>query len=399
MSFFSTSGGSGRTMNEYDFTLANGCRHFMYNLSKEGSTEIRVVPAVVNGFPEPLLDTTKGNTLQEALTAAVAVVDVVRFLGPNKASMLCPPPADGERIGPVHYFINTIIDTAENDPKDCPDEWLRWCGKGKDRPKAVISRPQQVVMVQGFLYAHKGRLCVDKEGKAVVRSPVVLMLNRSATNDMLTKISKPANNNALWGSENNQLGDPVSLEHGRIMKFTPYPHEHNGNQQTWYMAELGDEVPLTMEDAMSVWRPWEQILNYNPTLPEVGAWLAKAFNAAAVVRVFENHPTYRLCVTDNIRQMANSAMAPAAPVYGAPQPPVYNPPQDINAPAQVYNWNTARPAGAPQQPYPPVPESYTPPPAPPTDDEVDPMPFGANYVPPQQDVTINPSTTQRRERR
>lgn len=392
MPFFQTSGGSGRSGNEYDNTLATNCRHFLYNLSKEGATEIRVVPALVNGAPEPLLNTEYGSTLQEALTSAFAVVDVVRFLGPNKASMICPPPVEGERKGPVHYFIDTILDSAENDPKGCPDDWLRWCGKGRDRPKAVIQRPQQIVMMQGFLYSHKGRPCVDKENRPIVRSPVVLMLNRSATNDLLEKLSKPADANGAWGSDNNKLGDPVDLTHGRIMKFSPYPKEFNNQMQTWYMAELADEVPLTIEDAASVWQPWEQVLNYNPTLAEIGMWLTKAFNAETVVRVFENHPVYNQCITESIRRMVGAS---SAPVQGYSMP-AYNPPESLRTTQDIQSGYTptARPAVSRPEPYPPVPEAYNAA-APATDDQLDDdaLPFDQHA---RRDVSITPRTIERR---
>lgn len=313
---------------ENDFILANGCRHFRYSLNKEGETEIRVVPSFTDGVPDPILNPGNGPTIFEALSGAIGIADVAFFLGPGKAHMICPS-YPGEKRGPVHTLVYTILDAAENDPKGCDDKWLRWCGKGADRPKNVMARPSQVMMMQGYLMKHKGRPCVDKEGNEVVRSPVLLILNRSATNDMEEKLSTPMDDNGAWGANNNLLGDFTSLEAGRVLRFSPYQKEHNNREQTWYRADLAEEYPLTIDEAISVWKPWPQVVNCAPSLAEVGIWLMKAFDASTVVKIFENHPTYCECITDTIRRAADKedAAAVGRTTVGYGYPPQPMPPQ------------------------------------------------------------------------
>ena len=312
---------------ENDFVLVNGCRHYRYSLNKEGMTEIRVVPAIgPDGTVQPLLGE-DGQIVYDALTDAVAIVDMVSFLGPGKAHMICPS-YPGEKSGPVHTLVYKILDTVEHDPKNADDKWLRWCGKGADHPKNVMSTPAQVALLQGFLYTHKGKACLDKEGKETVRSPVLLNLNRSATNDMMDKLSKPLDANGRWGSNNNQLGDFVDLEHGRMLRISPYAKIHNNREQTWYKVECCDEMPITVDEALTVWKPWDQVINYQPSLCEVGIWLMKAFDAQTVIDVFSDHPTYFQCISDTVRMAAEREAAAAVGRttlgYSAP-PPVYPP--------------------------------------------------------------------------
>ena len=337
---------------ENDFVLVNGCRHFRYSLNKEGMAELRVVPAIESdGTVQPLLNGSS-QIVYEALTDAVAIVDMVSFLGPGKAHMICPS-YPGEKSGPVHTLVYKILDTVEHDPKNADDKWLRWCGKGADHPKNVMSTPAQVALMQGFLYTHKGKACVDKEGKETVRSPVLLNFNRSATNDLLDKLSKPLDANGQWGPNNNQLGDFVDLEHGRMLQISPYAKVHNNREQTWYRVECGEEIPITMDEAMAVWKPWDQVINYQPTLTEIGIWLMKAFDAQTVVQIFQDHPTYFQCISDTVRMVADreqaSAVGRVTVGYTAPQP-VYPP---IPQPAPTAPDTTPRqdiPAPPPRPP-------------------------------------------------
>lgn len=387
-------GSSTSTGFENDFILAGGCRHFRYALNKEGATEIRVVPSFTDNQPDPIINPDKGSSIYDnALSDAIMIADVATFLGPGKAHMICPP-WPGEKRGPVHTLIYTILDTVENDPKNCDDKWLNWCGKGRGNPKNVISRPAQVCMMQGYLFTHKGKPCVDKDGNEVVRSPVLLILNRSASNDLEEKLQTPLDVNGKWGPSNNQLGDFTDLDHGRILRFVPYLKEHNNREQTWYRTELGEKYPISQADALTVWRPWEQVLPLHATLPEIGTWLTKAFDASTVVKVFEGHPTYAACITDSIRMAAdreNNLSSGRTTVgmdgYSYPPQPTPPPPQRRPYPPVPFPQDSATtPAPSYTQPQAPAPMMQQ------IEDPID-SPFDANFEeeteqPVRQDVSI-----------
>ena len=409
MAFFRGTGNTSQK-NDSDFIVKAGAKHWRYSLRKEGATEIRVVPAVdENGRIEQLIDVNRGGDQYTQLTNAIAFFDVVTFLGPNMVSMVCPV-VEGENTGPVQTFINTIQNAVKNDPKGCDDNWLSWCGMGPNR-KDVMSRPSNVMMVQGYLYKQKGEVQMDKEGRPSPRYPVVLQISRSATNELCDKLSKPLDPNAPWSSVNNQLGDFVDPQNGRILVFTPYQHNHNNNIQTWYHADLGQQaIPLNMDDIMSVWRPWDEVIDWNPSLPEVGARLAKAFNASSVVKVFENHPTYVQCITDSIRSIAEREQAAAANrvqtgYTGYAQPYTAYPPQpQYQQPPLQQAQPTVQQSAPP--PYPPQPQYAPPqtsPAAPPPypagapmndgeEDDVAALPFDQQR---QQNVTFTPRRPRR----
>ena len=370
--------------NDNDFIIKPECRHWRYSLNKEGATEIRVVPAIDpnTGAPEALIDDSRGTEMYEKLTNAMAFVDIVTFLGPGKAHMICPI-IEGEQQGPVQYFISAIQNAVKNDPKGADVTWLQWCGMqgGKD----VMSTPSSVVLLQGFLYTHKGSACTDRDGNPGPKSPVVLQLNRSATKELCDKLGKPADPNGAWGSKNNMLGDFVDPQTGRILCFTPYQTTHMNRTQTWYHADCGQAViPLTMDDILSVWKPWDQVLNLSPTLPEVGGWLVKAFDASSVVKILGNHPTYSACVTDQIRMIAEREEQSRTQVgytgYGQPYPPYpqsgyAQPPQGAYPAPPAYQAPQPAPA---QQAWPPQPQTLQQGP----DAAAYPAPAQAQYAPP-----------------
>lgn len=386
MAFFkgTQTAGSG---NEGDFIVKPGCKHWRYSLRKEGVSEIRVVPSVrQDGRIEALIDTSRGDDMYQQLSDAVAFFDVVTFLGPGSVSMVCPM-VEGERVGPVQTLINAIKSAAKNDPKGCDDQWLSWCGMGPNR-KDVMSSPANVAMFQGYLYTHKGAPCMDRDNNPSPKYPVLLQVNRSATREFCEKLSKPKDPNGEWSSDNNLLGDFTDPEHGRMLRFTPYVTNYNNLTQTWYHADSTDAVvPLDMDDVLAVWKPWDEVVNWNPSLPEVGGWLVKAFNASTVVKVFDGHPTYSQCITDTIREIAEREEAQAAgrvqtgyagygqqPYYAQqaqhPYPP---PPQSQPAVQQPY---PPVPQAAPQYapPKPAAPPAYNPPSALENDEDPD-LPF------------------------
>lgn len=357
MAFYKATGTSS-LKNDNDFILKPECRHWRYSLNKEGATEIRVVPAIdpTTGQPEALIDPSRGSDMFQQLTNAIAFVDVVTFLGPGSAHMICPT-YEGERQGPVQYFIGTIQSAVKNDPKGCDDKWLSWCGMGPNK-KDVMSNPSSVALLQGYLYTHKGAACTDRDGNPGPKSPVVLQLNRSATKELCDKLGKALDPNGQWGSDNNAMGDFVHPQNGRILCFTPYQHVHMTRTQTWYHAEIGSAViPLTMDDIMSVWKPWDEVINWQPSLTEVGGWLVKAFDASSVVKVFDGHPMYSACITDTVRAMAEREEKQAVgrvqtgyAGYGQPYggyPPV---PQAGYPPAPQPQY--APPVEQPASPYP-----------------------------------------------
>jgi len=385
MAYMRTTGNSGSS-NENDFIMKQGAKHWRYSLRKEGATEIRVVPVLnPDGTTEALIDKNRGNDVFSQVTNALAFYDVVTFLGPGKVHMVCPM-VEGESVGPVQTLINTIKNATKNDPKGCDDNWLSWCGMGP-YSKDVMSKPASTLMLQGYLYMHKGVVQVDKEGKQSPRYPVVLQVGRSASNELCDKLTKVANPNAEWGSMNNLLGDFIDPQNGRTLLFTPYQKNYNNNIQTWYHADLGQAaIPLSMDDIAAVWKPWDDVIDGNPTLPEVGARLAKAFNATTVIKVFENHPTYVKCITDGIRAIADREAAAAVgrvqtgytQAYGTGSYPPY-PQQGYQPQAQPAAEYPPRPVAPSVQPQ-AAPQPQTPYYAPPQTQQAQPVP--PPYVPP-----------------
>lgn len=297
----------GRANQEGDWVIKEGSRHMKYAATNKGCSEIRVVPAVVQGKPQPLFLGKEQSP--DNLSDAFIRVDTVCFFGPGSVHMICPPAAKGEDKGPVHHFVDFLRSYVENNPRTCPADWRRWQGKKEDgdtvKPKDVLGRPSPTLLVQGYLIKHKGEVILSKEGKPTLRYPVVLMIKSSGYTDFRDKLLAAKDPNAPWGPWNNQLGgDIIDIDRGLTLVVEPYDLVYNNRQQTWYRCSTGEPMPLTMEDVNEVWAPWEDILDCSPDYETLGLRLAKAFNATTVIKVYEKCPVYRQLISANLRDMA-----------------------------------------------------------------------------------------------
>lgn len=298
---------NGRMNQEGDWILKENSRHMKYAATNKGATEIRVVPAVVQGKPQPMLTTKEQSP--DSFSEAFIRVDTVSFFGPGSVHMICPPAAKGEDKGPIHHFVDFLRNYVENNPRTCPADWRRWQGKKEDgdtiKPKDVLGRPSPTLLVQGYLSKHKGEVVLSKEGKPTLRYPVVLMIRSSGYTDLRDKLLSAKDPNAPWGPWNNNLGgDIIDMQKGLTLIVEPYDLVYNNRPQTWYRCTTGEPMPLTKEDVEAVWAPWEDILDFDPDYETLGLRLAKAFNATTVIRVYEKCPVYRQLISANLRDMA-----------------------------------------------------------------------------------------------
>ena len=352
MKDFST-GKTARTGYEGDYVLKQGVRHMRYAAGAKGLSEMRVVPAMENGKPQPMFVVNKEG--QHELSDAFVRIDTVSFFGPGGISMVCPQKAEGEDKGPVHHFVDFIRRFVEDNPRTCPPDWRRWQGKKEDgdtiKPKDVLSRPSATLMVQGYLIRHKGEQVLTKEGAVTMRYPVALCIRASGLNDLMDKAFKAKDANAPWGVWNNEIGDLVDPERGLTLIVSPHDVTYNNRPQTWYQCSSGAPTPLSLADIEEVWAPWEDILDINPSYPELGLRIAKAFNATAVVRAFEKCPVYRQMLSPTLRDMASDEAKPAHSTGAAVPPRILNGAPAGVPPRPVYQAPSEQPAAwTPQEP-------------------------------------------------
>jgi len=349
---------TGRTAYEGDYILKEGSNHMCYTANSKGLSELRVVPALENGIPQPMIiGSTPG---EESLSDAFIQVDMVSFFGPNPCKMICPQRSPGEDKGPIHHFFDYITRYVEENPRTCPPDWRRWQGKKEDgdtvKPKLVLSRPSVALLVQCYLVRHKGDAVLSKDGKPSLRYPVVFCIRASGAKDFKDKVFRSVDPNAPWGPHNNEIGDILDPVNGKSLIVEPYDTVYNNQNQTWYRCRTGEPFPLEMDDISAVWAPWEDILDITPSLPELGLRLAKAFNASTVIKVFERCPVYRGMITKEIIDMAASEGAqPAISVNSRPSAAPTPPPAAPRAPSAWDNVNQ-RPVAPTIATAPPAPE-------------------------------------------
>lgn len=124
----------------------------------------------------------------------------------------------------------------------------------------------------------------------------------------------------------------TDLQMGRTLIISPYPHMQNNVQQTWYRCDLGENIPLSEDDAKRVWVPWKDLLNFSMTIGECMEKLAETFDATSVVSVFESSTTYAQLIPDSVR--AAKAREEGINVYHSNPEPVM--PQQGPAPVPQY---------------------------------------------------------------
>lgn len=344
------------TQFDNEFMFKEGVRHWRYNPRTKGASVMRVVPAIVNGKPTPMISPSS-EISEAAISDAFTIVETVSFFGNKDYSMICPGPVEGERVGMVHHFVYYLQDFYKSNPRSCPSDWMRWQGirdeGDRETPKRIINRPTQTLLMQGYLLEHAGELCMDKTGDVSPKWPVVMCLAvASARKDLLTKIMTPADVNAPWSSANNNLGDILDLQNGRKLAIIPYPTKNNNVPQTWYKVEAQEVMPLSLEDAEAVWRPWEDILDLHPTIDEIGIRLASTFDATSVLRVFADCPVYsQVCKNQFLLEMADREAAATKTTTG------YRPPVQPSWETPAAPPVKGSPSGTPKMPtFPPEPE-------------------------------------------
>lgn len=327
----------GNTNNSFngDFILNPNAKHNKYNCSVDGPTEIRVVPSFTNGKPDPLI-IPGSEPGAGGISDAICKVGVVAFWGKNKYHMIDPAPPANERRGPLSYFYQYIVNYVKNNPRTCPPDWRRWQGMREDgdyqTPKRIISPPSAALMVQGLLFKHKGEVILDRNNKPTCRWPVVVVIKPSGAKTLIDQLYEPADVNAPWSEQNNKLGNMTDLQMGRTLIISPYPHMQNNVQQTWYRCDLGENIPLSEDDAKRVWVPWKDLLNFSMTIGECMEKLAETFDATSVVNVFESSTTYAQLIPDSVR--AAKAREEGINVYHSNPEPVM--PQQGPAPVPQY---------------------------------------------------------------
>lgn len=299
---------------EGDYIL-KGDTHMRYSPHSKGITELRVIPAVIDGQPEPMII---GQTQAlESLGHLFAKVDMVSFFGPNSYSMIAPGPYSGdidgvpirESRGPIHFFVDYIMNFVDANPRTCPPKWRRWLGGREEgdtvKPRAVIARPSRTALLQGYLVQHKGELMTDRDGNPTLRGPVVLCIRGSGHDSLFDQVLTQKDPNAPWGPLNNALGDIATLETGTTVIVEPFDVVFNNMNQIRYRCKGGEQLPLSQEEMVRGWKPWEEILDLEPPLEELGVRLAMAFDADTVVQVFSGCPLYHKMITSTVLEMAD----------------------------------------------------------------------------------------------
>lgn len=288
---------TGRIQFEGEFVIRPTSNHMRYTPSGKGDTLFRMVPKMVDGVEEPLITNTEGIISLDGLTGAFVEVDLVTFFGKNSISMICPPPPKGERLGIVHAFHRFIEDYEKNNQISCDPNWRRWLGIKHEgdysTPPTLLKRPTPHLLIQGYLFEHAGKQQTDKEGRPHPRYPVVLCISQSGRNNLLDQLLEQADINAPWSTENNLIGDILSLANGKAIRvFLKQEIEGKIRKSKYYVEALEEAYPLTVEDAVKVWAPWEEVLNLDTPMEELALRLAENFSATAVFKAFETSPVY-----------------------------------------------------------------------------------------------------------
>jgi hypothetical protein len=302
-----------------NFVIQDGNAHRVYSArsdSKDSPTEFRVVPSVdpLDGEIQPQVFPVDGDPLK-GISDAFCAAEVVSFLGSKKYQFVSETTDFPEKPSPTRMFYNSIKKFVEEEGKKKNPEWSAWCDW-----KGGLSLPTWVMLMQGCLIRLNGERCKDKNGKPVNIMPVVLMLNRSSTKDMESKLTTAVDPSAVLSPDNSVLGDICSPERGHTLQV--YAEVDAMTEKKRFSVKASDVVmPLKVDVIRATFVPWAKLLRKDSAAVQI-ARLAETFSLDAVKYVFGTDPEYASCLPGTPKKVISTAPAPVRAAPPVPAKPV-----------------------------------------------------------------------------
>lgn len=235
----------------------------VYRPRSKGDSRIVVYPTFYKGKSVP--------TIEEGEPSdAFVAITVAEYVGGRGVHMMAQD--RGDNLHPYQIFYDAIKDRVESDPKNTPDEWFRWMGKkvGGERKasKAILTRPKEVIGVQGMLIEQAGEV-LEKP-----REHVLFLIPPSAKHDFLDGL--------CVGGDFEFISDGYEL----VIESTEV--ERNGRMQTSYKPAVGEKHKLDMDKVSRLWMPWEDVLNIEEPISNIISRLVDGFDIDSVVYAFKD---------------------------------------------------------------------------------------------------------------
>jgi len=267
----------------------------------------------------------------------------------------------------LFHAINGAVNSGQGAPSWPP---LLKGGAGR---AASLTKPDQLFLMQGALMEQGGKLYSPPRGGGQTDRLVVLALSGGTGRKLKTMLDDRASgyNGPVEDYDRSMTyGDPVSLQHGRYIRFCQAPGQLSVAQPQAQTAGFGGSrneaqsrdaevkgydivIEPTFRGATanlaaveplirSRVKPWPDLLNF-PTTQEQVLILARAFPPDVVDYAFRDRPNW---LTDDVLAIIRARTSvPVAGVYNPAQPPSAYPQQQ---PPSAYPQQQP-PSGYPQQ--------------------------------------------------
>ena len=289
-------------------------------------TRFRIIPAIEDGQelaplnPEATVET----PLQETIGEVFYVAEIVNMLGSKRLTYISAANADASGVAPpgdwsptritVHNLRKKIEEQikrkARHLPTDIPKAWYN-LAEGK-YPFSALPYPNELFLVQCMAIEVNGHKRKNLEtNKPEWVAPAILALPSSATTHFFDAIRSKATDGPL-STDNNLFGDFCTCDKGcllQVKKMLKKAQQTSGSSFTYgiYKQQL---LPLAVNKAASLWKPWETILRI-PTVEQTIQWLFIALGAEAVAFGLRGTP-YEGYIPEECQGTADSIKDPVS---------------------------------------------------------------------------------------
>ena len=280
-----------------NYAISSKYTHRLYTPKSDEAgkiTELKMFCSVdpVDGILLPQVVPVDGDPL-EGISDAFHAAEFVSFLGTKKCQFITDTTDFPEKIdSPTRLFYNKIKEFIENEGKKKRPDWTDWFewGGGAQLPSCVM-------MVQGVLIRLNGEPCKDRKGKPGHIAPIVLVLNRSATMDLETKLTTKVDSTQPISTSNSTIGDITSSKEGRSIVIDSYINSDGGKR---YKVDASKISPLDEQYVKASFIQWGDLLRKENASWQINR-LVETFDAASVDLAISSDPEYGPLVPVNVR--------------------------------------------------------------------------------------------------
>lgn len=318
--------------NEGNFLVKQNIKHYVYSVRQDRESSIRCVgPVDDNGtaLPQIIGEADSYATMESNLGEAFALTRAACYMGDKSYTLIDPNTGFESMLDVFHKAVNGY---AKEHPQTASKRLRSWCGlRGegeKTAPKAKLSKPRDVLLVQCLLFRSAGEdMPTDRTtGRIQPKMPVIMMLKGELCRTML-KALYGRGKSYLKGPRREEidrepLGELFDLEEGHMLSFKPVTIKRDtGMTFSTHEPVVEETEPLDPAIQQEVWTPWTDILNLEITAEETMRLLADTFTPEAVVYAFEEHPDYGPLIPQEIReQMERQVASDFGLIRSAPAP-------------------------------------------------------------------------------